>query len=619
MRDAVKRVEAPRKLELLAPARDAQVARAAILHGADAVYIGPPSFGARAAAGNSLEDIKELCDFAHKYRVKVYCTVNTIVYDRELEQVAAMISDLYKAGVDALIVQDMGILRLDIPPIELHASTQCDTRTPEKARFLESVGFSQIVLARELTLAEIREICSSVSVPVEVFIHGALCVSYSGRCHASQALCGRSANRGECAQICRLPYTLLDAKGRRLNSEAESHLLSLHDFNTSHSLRELVEAGASSFKIEGRLKDASYVKNVTAYYRRKLDEIIAEAPDKYRRSSAGFSQLNFSPNLCKSFNRGFTDYFLNNRQPKDLASTRTPKSLGEPLRSVADVHNGDGISFFNRDGKYTGFLVNGKQGDRLIPNRQLRIPVGVTLYRTGDVEWEKLMRRDDSAQRTVEVDITLYENRITATDERGASVTLRHELPMEPAKSAQDLRKYFAKMGDTIYRLRGFESEIPEDIFIPASALTALRRELLAQLDFAAKATYPRAYRRPECKESKYPAEALDYRDNVANHLAETFYKEHGISKIEAAMEVSSKTAEDGRTVMTTRYCVLRQVGLCMKQAAKEGKAPLNLPLTLRGASRDFILHFDCSRCEMQVKLGASVPATRRVREARRR
>ena len=334
-----------RELELLAPAGNADIAIEAILHGADAVYIGPPTHGARKAAANSLEDIKKVVSFAHQFGAKVYCTVNTIIYENELTEVESLIRKLYIIGVDALIVQDMGILRMDIPPIALHASTQCDTRTPEKAKFLEDVGFSQLVLARELTLNEIKKIHDTVDVPLECFIHGALCVSYSGRCHASQATKGRSANRGACAQICRLPFNLTDSRGRVL--QKNKHLLSLKDFNLSDNLEELIQVGVSSFKIEGRLKEVGYVKNVVAYYRQKIDEIIRKYPDKYRRSSYGKSTIDFIPQLDKSFNRGFTTYFLNDRRPANISSPDTPKSMGEIITDINQLNNGDGISYFD--------------------------------------------------------------------------------------------------------------------------------------------------------------------------------------------------------------------------------------------------------------------------------
>ncbi len=599
----------PRPLELLAPARDLQVGRAAIMHGADAVYIGASAFGARASAGNSVEDIAELCRFAHQFRAKVYTTVNTIVYERELEAVRRLIDKLYQAGVDAIIVQDMALLRMQLPPIELHASTQCDTRTPEKAEFLQEAGFSQIVLARELTLPEIKAITERVKVPVEVFIHGALCVSYSGRCHASQALCGRSANRGECAQICRLPYTLTDANGKVL--ARDKHLLSLHDFNTTASLQQLVDAGASSFKIEGRLKDEAYVKNITAHYRRKLDEIIAANPDRYRRASCGTVNLNFTPSPQKSFNRGFTSYFLNERRPASIASIYTPKSLGEPMQNLDDLHNGDGLSFFTSRGEYTGFLVNGVRGGRPVPNKPIQIPKNASFFRTTDVAWDKTMSRTDTASRRISLKIKLFSNRIEGEDERGVRVVLPHSLQPEAARKPQNIRAYFEKLGDTIYSLADFELHLPADSFIPASALTALRRSLTEALDSAAVATYRRNLRAKENPEAKYPAEKLDYRDNVANSLADKFYRDHGVKQIEPAMETTAAPAKAGTVVMTTRHCVLRELGLCLRELKANGRELPKLPLTLRSSARNgssgstATLHVrpDCARCEMQITL----------------
>ena len=367
-----------RNIELLAPAKNELIGIEAIKHGADAVYIGASAFGARSQAGNDIESIKRLVDFAHQYDARIYCTVNTIIYDHELHAVERMIHELYRAGVDALIVQDMALLRLDIPPIALHASTQCDIRTPEKAQFLEKMGFAQLVLARELTIDEIKEISSSVRVPLEGFCHGALCVSYSGRCQISQALKGRSANRGECAQFCRLSYDLEDTHGNKLIKS--KHLLSLRDFNASDRLHQMINAGISSFKIEGRLKDVDYVKNVVAYYRQALDRIIG-ANDGLARSSHGTSSFSFEPCLAKSFNRSFTHYFIDDRHPHNgtkMASILTPKSQGEYVGKVATTSanvitlsgnatfaNGDGLSFISSDGNYDGFRVNKVIGNKL--------------------------------------------------------------------------------------------------------------------------------------------------------------------------------------------------------------------------------------------------------------
>lgn len=600
-----------RELELLAPAANVEVAREAILHGADAVYIGASSHGARKSAANSVEDIRSLVAFAHRYRSRVYVTVNTLVYESELQSVCDLVWQLWHAGVDALIVQDMALLRMKLPPIALHASTQCDTRTPGKARFLQDVGFSQIVLARELTLEEIRAITSEVSVPVECFIHGALCVSYSGRCHASQSSCGRSANRGECAQICRLPYTLTDASGKIL--ARNRHLLSLKDFNLSDRMADLVEAGVSSFKIEGRLKDAAYVKNVTAAYRRILDDIIAANPGKYRRSSAGRSEISFSPVLAKSFNRGFTHYFLDERRPKGISSPLTPKSMGQPVR-IADLNNGDGVSYFNEKGEYVGVNINKVENGRIFAAGGVKIPKGTELHRTFDREWQNLLSRP-TAKRVIAVDMTIDSSGLSAIDERGCSVRVPLDVVTDVARRPMDPRPVLSKLGNTIYYLRQLDNNLPETLFIPASGLTQLRNRLIEALDIAAEATYVFDRRRPESPDACYPVSSLDYQDNVANSLADAFYRSHGVKEIAPAMETEGilygaagkagevsdkndkKEVKKGlRSVMTTRHCILREMGLCRKEGHR-----LNEPLTLSSGNRSFRLSFDCERCEMHL------------------
>lgn len=584
-----------RELELLAPAGNHDIAVQAILHGADAVYMGASSHGARQNAANSIEDIRRTVDFAHIYRAKVYVTVNTIVYDREISRVERLIADLYHAGVDAIIVQDMGILRMDIPPIQLHASTQCDIRTPEKARFLQEAGFSQLVLPRELTLHEIHTIAETVDAAIECFIHGALCVSYSGRCHASQITCGRSANRGACAQICRLPYTLTDANGKTICKD--KHLLSLRDFNTSNVLPELIEAGASSFKIEGRLKEAAYVKNVVAYYRRELDAIITENPGKYKRSSFGTSEISFNPDLYKSFNRGFTHYFLTQRKPKSIISPDTPKSLGEPISDIRQLHNGDGVSFFDSKGIYSGDLVNGINGNRIITAKHTEIPKGTQVYRTFDRLWDKTMQTE-TATRKINVSFHLDETGITATDERGCMVRLPLDVTKDAARKAMDYSPIFTKLGNTPYRLCNFESSIDKYVFIPAGELTGLRRKVIEALDKANLTTYPYKYRVPENADARYMTDKLDYRDNVANSLAEKFYREHGVSEIEPAIEVSVPKEKASIRVMTTRHCILREIGMCKKE---KGLGNFSEPLTLSSGKTAFTLRFNCRDCEMNV------------------
>lgn len=583
----------PRPLELLSPAGNAEIAIQAILHGADAVYMGASSHGARRNASNSIDDIRRVVDFARIFRARVYVTVNTIIYERELRQVETLIRDLYRAGVDAIIVQDMAVLRMDIPPIQLHASTQCDIRTPEKARFLQDVGFSQLVLPRELTIEEISEIRRAVDVPLECFVHGALCVSYSGRCHASMAVCGRSANRGECAQICRLPFTLRDAEGKII--VRDKHLLSLRDLNASSLVPDLVSAGASSFKIEGRLKEAAYVKNVTSAYRKILDSVIAEHPEKYIRSSVGASDTGFTPALVKSFNRGFSTYFMQSRRPVSLTSPDTPKSLGEPISDVSQLHNGDGISFFDSKGRYTGAMVNGVDHGRILTARNVLLPKGTRIFRTSDRVWDREMQRD-TAERKIGVSFRIDMKGITISDERGCMVRIPLDVDFDKAKRHQDYRWIFEKLGNTPYFLKDFSSDIPEDVFIPAGQLTELRRKAIAALDEANIKSYPLLRRRPEKMSARYMTKSLDFRDNVANSLARRFYEEHGVARIESAIEVSG--AKEGTRVMTTRHCILRELGMCKKS---KGSRRLEEPLELSSGKDWFRLEFNCRDCEMHL------------------
>lgn len=596
-----------RPLELLAPAANAEIAIQAILHGADAVYIGASSHGARKSASNSIEDIKRVVDFAHQFRAKVYVTVNTIIYERELKQVEALCRDLYRIGVDALIVQDMAVLRLDIPPIALHASTQCDIRTPEKAKFLEEVGFSQLVLARELTLAEIRKITSAVTIPVECFIHGALCVSYSGRCHASCAATGRSANRGECAQLCRLPYTLKDATGEIIAKD--KYLLSLKDFNTSNLLPELIEAGVSSFKIEGRLKELDYVKNNVSFYDRILNRFIKDN-ENYCRSSFGTSIQSFNPDPVKSFNRGFSNYFLGSRRPENIASLNTPKSLGEIITDIKTLNNGDGISFFDKNGEYQGVNINKISNGKIITGRKVDIPGNAEIHRTNDVNWRKEMQKQ-SAERKIALDINIDNSGVTGTDEKGVEARIPLDVTREKARNPMDFEGEFARLGNTIYTLGSFHCSLPNDLFIPRSELSALRRELIKLLDIANLSTYRFDLRRKEDIAYPYPEKTIDYKDNVANSLAEKFYKDHGVSSIEKALELYKGKVPTGTVVMTTRHCILRELGMCKKNRDNKQSAkgysnnknhPLSEPLTISNGKNNYSLYFDCNKCEMQVK-----------------
>ena len=607
----------PIDIELLAPARDADIAIAAIDHGADAVYMGASHHGARSDATNTLDDVRRACDYAHLYGARIYATVNTLIYDNELKDVERLVHDLYRIGVDALIVQDLGLLRLDLPPIALHASTQCDLRTPEKARFLEALGFSQLVMARELTLDEITAIRKATKMPLEAFVHGALCVSYSGRCAISQVLKGRSANRGECAQLCRLPYDLVDDKGRILVEG--KHLLSLRDMARHDRLEQMMAAGISSFKIEGRLKDVSYVKNVVAYYRRAIDKVIDRNHDRYRRSSFGKETFTFEPALEKSFNRGFTHYFLDDRRPKDgtsIASIDTPKSQGEFLGRVtrcngntliintrATLANGDGLSYYDTNGTFTGARVNRSLGNGTVLLRErAAIPRGTFIYRTADKAFNDLLAKP-SATRTIAVNAELRYTggllTLTLDDERGNRVTHTIECDLQPAAKPQGDRQIaeLGKLGGTIYRLQ--DANVPDDIFIPASLLARLRRETIELLDRTHSITLSVDKRRPEDKSTPYPAKSLSPADNVANRLAEQLYRDHGVSDIIPALETGT-TVTLSTPLMHTRYCIRRQLGACLK-----GNNSTRLPrnLYLKTGSTLLKVTCDCKNCEMFLTL----------------
>ncbi len=607
----------PSPIELLAPAKDIEIARKAILCGADAVYIGASSHGARAAAGNSVADIGRLAEFAHGFGVKVYVTVNTLVYDNEIPTVERLIRELYHVGVDALIVQDMGILRMDIPPIDLHASTQCDIRTAEKAKFLAESGFSRVVLARELSLDEISTIHREVDVELEAFIHGALCVSYSGDCRASYATTKRSANRGECAQICRLKYELTDSAGQKLAPQA--HYLSLRDLNRLADLESLVTAGVSSLKIEGRLKDENYVMNAVAAYSRRLDEIVARSEGGFIRSSWGKSVPGFIPELDKGFNRGFTSYFYTDVTPASrMASLQTPKMTGLPvaiatgttkggirIRSNEPIANGDGLGFFTPEGVFTGFRVNRADGNVIIPATPVMVKPGTQLYRNRDKAFDDML---SSAQpkRAIDIDLTLSITSkgivsLTATDTVGHSASATALLPtVDPAKSPQTdaRRRLLSKLGDTRFVLRHLADTVGQ-IFIPASVLTSLRRDTIAALEATMISTYHFRYRRPENHAAKLPTEIITMHSNVANRLAEKFYADHGATSIAPALETSPVMPGDIH-VMTTRYCLRRELGACLKT---KGAARYPSPMFLRSPGIDLRLDFDCRNCCMNIYL----------------
>ena len=601
-----------RKIELLAPARNLECGIEAINHGADAVYIGAPKFGARAAAVNSLEDIAALVEYAHLYNVRIYVTVNTILKEEELKETEEMIRELYRIGVDALIVQDMAIAKLELPPIPLHASTQMDNRTVDKVKFLRDAGFRQVVLARELSLREIGKIHEACpDTPLEVFVHGALCVSYSGQCYVSQACFGRSANRGECAQFCRLPFSLVDAEGKIIAKD--KHLLSLKDLNQSEELEALLDAGASSLKIEGRLKDVSYVKNVTAAYRQKLDAIFARRKE-YTRASSGKCRFDFKPQLDKSFSRGFTRYFLHGRS-KDIFTFDTPKSLGEEMGTmkesrgnyltvagVKSFSNGDGVCYLDEQGRLQGFRINRVDGNKLYPQEMPRIKPRTMLYRNFDQEFERILARK-SSERKRAVCILLAENNfgfsLTMTDEDDNSVTLTLPRDREPARTPQadNLKNQLAKLGNTPFEAERIDIDFSENWFIPASVLSELRRQLVEQLIIARKVNYRRELAVWKPTTHTFPQQTLSYLGNVMNTRAASFYQDHGVKEVEPAYE---KQPVEAAVLMFCKHCLRYSMGWC--PIHQHERSPYKEPYYLVGTDgKKFRLSFDCKNCQMKV------------------
>lgn len=624
-------------LELLSPARDAAIAREAILHGADAVYIGGPSFGARHNASNSVADIAELVQFAHLFHARVFVTLNTILHDDELEPARQQIRQLYEAGVDALIVQDMGVLELDIPPIELHASTQCDIRSLDKARFLSQAGFSQLVLARELNLAEIRAISASVDSAIEFFIHGALCVAFSGQCNISHAQTGRSANRGDCSQACRLPYTLKDDQGRVV--AYDKHLLSMKDNNQTANLGDLVDAGVRSFKIEGRYKDMSYVKNITAHYRRELDAILEQRP-QLARASSGLTEHFFAPDPDKTFHRGSTDYFVSERKI-DIGAFDSPTFTGLPVGQVEQVNkrdliavtdtplsNGDGLNVLIKR-EVVGFRANVaelqdtfyEEGEedgakrwryRVEPNempaalKQLR-PHQV-LNRNLDHNWQQALLKT-SAERRVALrwQARLREDRLelSVTSSEGIQAAASLAGPFGPAKDAdqalEQLRDTLGKLGTTIYYAEAVQIDAPAALFVPNSQLKALRREAIEALSAARLAAHPRGGRKPvSTPPPVYPGSHLSFLANVYNAKARAFYQRYGVQLIDAAYEAHEEAGEV--PVMITKHCLRFSFNLCPKQAkGVTGVRTKVADMQLIHQDEVLTLKFDCKPCEMHI------------------
>jgi collagenase-like PrtC family protease len=624
----------PHQIELLAPARDADIGIEAVHHGADAVYIGGPGFGARAGAGNAVADIERLARHAHRFDARIFVTLNTILRDDELEPARRLVWQLYEAGADALIIQDMGLLALELPPIQLHASTQTDIRTPAKARFLQDAGLSQIVLARELELAQIaaiRDALDPARCGIEFFIHGALCVAYSGQCYISHAHTGRSANRGDCSQACRLPYQVVDAQGRFVAHDA--HVLSMKDNNQSLNLRPLIDAGVRSFKIEGRYKDMGYVKNITAHYRRLFDEILDERPG-LARASSGRVAFGFTPDPLQNFNREFTDYFVHGRQI-DVGAFDTPKNPGQPIghvTRVADDHfelqaddpalslaNGDGLCYWDQQKALVGAQTNrvqplGGGRWRVFPKDALAqlhdLRPGTPVHRNRGMDWVRSLEKK-SAERRIGVWLTLTEAPdglcLSATDEDGhtaqAHAALPWSAPRDEAQASARLHEALARLGETIFTPLDIALALPRPWFVPPSVANALRRDAIAALEVARAAAWQRLPRAaPVEPPTPYPEDTLSYLANVFNHKARDFYARHGVKVIDAAYESHQETGEV--SLMITKHCVRFSLSLCPKQAkgviGVKGTIRAE-PLQLINGKERLTLRFDCKACEMHV------------------
>ena len=601
-------------IELLSPAKDLECGKAAIDNGADAVYIGGPSFGARSAAGNSIADIEALARYAHRFRAKVYLTLNTILFEDELDSARMLAAQAWDAGVDALIIQDMGLLELDLPPFPLIASTQMHNADAAHIRFLEQVGFGRVILARELTLPQIREIRHNTTIELEAFVHGALCVGYSGRCYLSASLGGRSSNRGTCGQPCRLPWTLTDADGRVL--EHNRYLLSLKDMNRSSCLLDMIESGVTAFKIEGRLKDISYVKNVTAFYRTLLDKIIDTRPE-LKRASSGRTEISFTPDPFKTFCRGATTYFMHS-EADDIWSPDTPKSMGEEIGTVikcgpdwfeltkdaAAINAGDGLCFFDEKKELQGLQVV-----KVIDQRtQVHLSCGglkggMTIFRNRDHQFLKLLDARASVRR-IALHMTFREILdgfvLEGLDEdgiHGTATLLTAKDPAEkPDAAVMSMKKQLSKLNDSMYYLASLNLET-RPYFLRASELNQLRRDLIFLLEDNHEQAYHRLTSRsvPDTS-TPYPVPELDYRYNISNYAARKFYQKHGVIAIEPAFE--QQQPAPGAVVMRTKHCLRRCLNACNR---KKGLVPLIEPLYIENALRRFRLVFDCQNCVMLI------------------
>jgi len=605
-----------KKVEILSPAKNLIQGMAAINAGADAVYIGAPQFGARSNATNSLEDVAELVKYAHLFKAQVFVVVNTILYDNELDDCKKMIYTLYDIGVDALIVQDMAIMEMDLPPIIIHASTQANNRDPQHVKFLKDAGMKRVVLARELNLDQIKDISAATDVELEFFVSGALCVSFSGNCYMSVANGERSANRGSCAQNCRLPYNLIDGTGKTLIEN--SHLLSIKDLDLSEQLPNLVEAGITSFKIEGRLKDMVYVKNNTSFLRKKLDTFL-ENNDTYQKASSGRTHYNFEAEMDRSFNRGYTDYFVNKRTEK-IGSWESPKSQGQLIGKVLQVkangyviensellNNGDGLFFLNENNEPDGAQINIIINDIVVPNTFKTLKPGTIIYRNSDANFNRLVERDDSAIRKIGVSLKFTETndgfQLLAIDEDGHESVSNFQTEKELAKNEEstipNIKKNLSKTGNTPFIVDEITVEFTNNWFLPISKINDIRRLVLEQLIDIRINEYHREEFQITKTDHPYPVSQLDFTYNVANKLARAFYKRHGVAEIEKAFELQWDPGKS--RVMTTKYCVKYELGKCWRFNKDTMGEKLVEPLTLKHGENEYKLKFNCKPCEMEI------------------
>lgn len=605
------------KVELLAPARDADIARAAIDCGADAVYMGAPAFGARQAAGNSIADIARAADYAHLYGARLYATLNTLVFEDELKRAEETAREVIAAGADALIIQDMAYMEMGLEGVEFHASTQTFNATPEKVRFLGRAGFSRVILERALSLAEIEAIHTAADVELECFVHGALCVCCSGRCYMSRTMSQRSGNRGDCMQACRLSYDLCDRYGKEL--VRGKHLLSLKDLNLSDRIGPMLDAGVTSFKIEGRLKGNAYVKNTVAWYRRRLDEEMA-AREGFRRSSSGISSPQFDPDITRTFSRGYTHYFFDGKCPR-VSTPDTPKATGKFIGRVTlsgsgwvetdgteEIAAGDGLCFMTGE-EFAGTNVNRVENGRIFFNRNITLSAGTVVYRNYDCRFEAMLERS-RAKRTIRVSatVTLGKGEISALfrDEDGfeaaASCVCDNGSARDPVRMAESIRMQLSRSGDTVFEVAKVVLSQPaastsgNDMpFVKMSQLNALRREGLEKLLHRRMERVPEINRKAPDSRALYPSGELFADDNVTNSLAERFYLRFGARPVEQSRELSASLR--GVTVMKTPFCIRRENAMC----PKEGKDGAASPLWIRHGRYAYRLEFDCSRCSMSV------------------